>query len=51
LEGKIVIEYAYYVLGFVPADVIRQKKNLWFGKLDDEQMKSVENFLESKKYY
>ena len=50
LEGEIIKEYVYYVLGFVPADVIRLKKDLWFGKLDDGQMKSVEKFLESKKY-
>ncbi len=49
LKGEIVQEYIYYVLGFVPADVIRLKKDLWFGKLDD-QLKSVEKFLESKKY-
>jgi len=50
LKGEIVQEYIYYVLGFVPADVIRLKKDLRFGKLDDEQMKSVEKFLKSKKY-
>ena len=50
LEGEIVQEYIYYVLGFVPADVIRLKKDLWFSKLDDEQIKSVEKFLELKKF-
>ena len=50
LEGEIIQEYVYYVLGFVPADVIRLKKDLWFDKLDNEQIKSVEKFFESKKY-
>ena len=50
LEGKIVQEYVYYVLGFVPADVVRLKSNIWLSKLNDEQLTSVEKFLESKKY-
>jgi len=27
LDGEIVQEYRYYVLGFVPADVVRLKKD------------------------
>ena len=50
LNGEIVQEYTYYVLGFVPADVIRLKKDVWSSKLSNAQMKSVEKFLESKKY-
>ena len=50
LDGEIVQEYRYYVLGFVPADVFRLKKDAWFGKLNNEQITSVEKFLESKKY-
>ena len=42
LEGEIVQEYTYYVLGFVPADVVRLKKDVWFSKLDSEQISSVE---------
>ena len=49
LKGEIVQEYIYYVLGFVPVEVVRLKKDLWFRKLSDEQIKSVEKFLESKK--
>ena len=37
------------MLGFVPADVIHLKKDVWFGKLDDEQIKSVEIFTEINK--
>ena len=49
LKGEIIQEYTYYVLGFVPADVVRLKKDVWFSRLSNEQIKSVENFLESKK--
>jgi len=49
LEGKIVKEYTYYLLGFVPADAVRLKKDVWFSKLSNEQIASVDKFLESKK--
>ena len=48
-EGEILQEYVYYVLGFVPADVVRLKKDVWFNKLNTEQIKIVDKFLESKK--
>jgi len=41
LEGKILKQQIYYVLGFVSADVIRIENNVWFRKLDNEQLKSV----------
>jgi len=37
------------VLGFVPADVVRLKKDLWFSKLSNEQITSAEKYLVSKK--
>ena len=46
LEGEIVREYVYFVLGFVPADDIPLRKGEWFSKLDKEQIESVEDFLE-----
>ena len=49
LDGEIVQEYAYHVLGFVPSDVVHLKKDVWFSNLSDEQIKIVEKFLESKK--
>jgi len=49
LEGEIVQEYIYYVLGFVPADVVRLKNDEWFGRLNNEQIKSVEKHLQKKK--
>ena len=48
LNGEIIQEYTYYLLGFVPLDVVRLKKDAWFGKLDDGQLKSVEKFLETR---
>ena len=48
LEGEIVREYVYYVMGFVPADVVHFKKDVWFTKLNNEQITSVENFFNSK---
>ena len=49
LEGEIVQEYVYYVLGFVPADVVRLKKDIWFSKLSNEQIAYVEKFLEKNR--
>ena len=48
LKGEIIQEYTYYVLGFVPADVVDLKKDAWFSKLGNEQITSVEKFLETK---
>jgi len=49
LEGEIVQEYVYYVLGFVPADVVRLKKDVWFSKLSNEQVWIVEQYLSYNK--
>jgi hypothetical protein len=46
--GILVQEYKFYVLGFVPADVVCLKKVVWFKKLDSEQITSVESFLNCK---
>lgn len=45
LQGEIIQEYSYYVVGFVPADVVRLKKDVWFKKLVIEQINSVEKYL------
>ena len=34
---------------FVPADEIQLEKDVWFTKLNNEQIKSVEDYLDSKK--
>ena len=49
LTGETIQEYMYHVLGFVPVDVIRLKKDLWFSKLSNEQITIVDKFLKSKK--
>jgi hypothetical protein len=51
LEGQSIQEYTYYLVGFVPPDVIRLKKDAWFSKLDLEQTKSVQQFLYSEKQF
>jgi len=45
LSGETLLEYKFYVIGFVPADVVRLKKDVWFRKLDSEQVNSIEQFL------
>ena len=50
LTGEIVQEYTYYLLGFVSADVVRFKKDVWFTILSNEQIKSVEEHLQIKKF-
>ena len=51
LEGEIVREYVYYVLGFVPADVVRLKNDVWFAKLNSEQLTSVEGDLKKRSVF
>jgi len=46
LKGEIIQEYTYYVLGFVPADVIRLKKDAWFSTLSNDQITLVEKYLQ-----
>jgi len=45
LKGEFVNEYCYYVLGFVPGDVIRLKNHVWFYKLDRDQIISIEEYF------
>ena len=49
LEGEFIQEYTCCLLGFVPADVVRLKKDVWYSKLSDEQIHSVEKILKLKK--
>ena len=46
LKGEIIQEYTYFVLGFVSGEVIRLKEDVWFSKLESEQICLVEKFLE-----
>ena len=45
LSGEVLLEFRYYVIGFVPADVVRLKGDVWFRKLDSDQIKLVDQFL------
>jgi len=45
LSGETLLEYKFYVLGFVPADVVHLEKDVWFSRLGSEQISSVEQFL------
>jgi len=45
LEGKVLQRYRFFVIGFVPADVVRLKGNVWYSKLSFEQIDSIEQFL------
>jgi len=44
-------QYTYYVLVFVPTDLVRLKNNIWFSKLSNKQVLSVEKVLKTKKSY
>jgi len=41
----LVQECKFYVLGFVPVDVVRLKKDVWFRKLDTELAELVHQYL------
>jgi len=45
LSGEVLMECKFCVLGFVPIDVVRLKKDVWFSKLNSEQVGSVDQFL------
>jgi len=45
LSGEIIQEEKFHVIGFVPADVVRLNKDVWFKKLDSDQISSVDKFL------
>lgn len=50
LSGEIIQEEKYHVIGFVPADVVRLNKDIWFKKLDSDQVSSVDKFLTTSTY-
>ena len=47
LEGVIVQEYYYKALGFVPSDVVRLKKDVWFSILEQGQIAKIIEYLRS----
>jgi hypothetical protein len=50
LSGEVLLEYKFYVIGFVPADVVRLKKDVWFRELNSEQVDLVEQFLSGSNF-
>ena len=48
LSGEIMDEEKFCVLGFVSANVVDLKKDLWFSKLDSEQISNVEECLDKR---
>ena len=50
LSGEIIQEEKFHVIGFVPADVVRLSKGIWFKKLDSDQVSSIEEFLTTSTY-
>ena len=50
LSGEIIQEEKFHVIGFVPADVVRLKKDIWFKKLDSDQVSSIDKFLTTSTY-
>ena len=49
LSGENLEEYKFYIIGFVPADVVRLKGDIWFCKLISEEVDLVERFLVGSK--
>jgi len=45
LSGEVLLEFRYYVIGLVPADIVRLQEDVWFSRLDSEQVDLVEKFL------
>ncbi len=50
LTGVLLVEFKFYVLGFVPADVVRLKEGVWFQKLTSGQVDSMEQYLAGSCY-
>jgi len=50
LNREIIQEYTYYVLGFVSADIVCLKEDVWFSKLNGHQIMLVEKTLENQRY-
>jgi len=50
LLGEALLECRFFVIGFVPTNVVRLKGNVWFSKLNCEQIGLVEQFLACSRY-
>jgi hypothetical protein len=45
LSGETIEEEKFHVIGFVPANVIHLTEDIWFRKLNSEQIDSVTQFI------
>ena len=45
LSGEVLLEFKFCVIGFVPAHVVRLKKDIWFRKLNGDEVTLVEVFF------
>jgi hypothetical protein len=50
LTGEVIQDEKFILQGFVPADVVRLRKDVWFKKLDSDQVSSVDEFLTTSTY-
>ena len=51
LEGEIIPEEPFCLLGFVPAEVILIKKDVWFTQLNSTQINSLDKYLSKEQKY
>jgi hypothetical protein len=45
LTGEALDEEKFHVIGFVPADILSFKREVWFSKLEKTQIIAVEEYL------
>ena len=50
LSGEVLPEEKFYLLGFVPADVVGLEKDIWFAALNSEQVESIDQYLSATQF-
>ena len=50
LSGEALLKYKFYVIGFVPADIVRLKEDFWFERLDSEHVGLEDEFLARNRF-
>ena len=43
--NRFIEEAKFYILGFVSADILNLKREVWFSRLDSEQISNAEDYL------
>jgi len=51
LNGEIILEEKYYLLGFVKGDNLQIKENIWFIILNSKQINLLTDCLKEKSHY